>query len=130
MRSSSPSELHRFFPFLPKVAHYHFNSPIIFEEGHGFSFGQVGLTFLSILVGIVLVGAFACPLQERYYQRKVAEGGGSTVPETRLPLMMICSLLLPISLFIFAWTSNPNTHWAGPLVSGIPFGFALVGIYM
>ncbi|ORY89010.1 major facilitator superfamily domain-containing protein [Leucosporidium creatinivorum] len=73
---------------------FFFAYPIVFEEGHGFSYGQVGLTFLSILVGIVLVGAFACPLQERYYQRKIVEGGGSTVPETRLPLMMICSLLL------------------------------------
>lgn len=92
-RSSSPSEPHaplRVWNILIHLVH----SPIIFEEGHGFTAGQVGLTFLSILVGIVLVGAFACPLQERYYQRKIREGGGSTVPESRLPLMMICSLLL------------------------------------
>lgn len=97
--------------------------------GHGFDAGQVGLCFLSILVGIAITSVTAVPLQERYYLRQVAKHNGHPPPEARLPLMMGCSVVLPVSLFIFASTSIPSVHWAGPLVSGIPFGFALVGIY-
>lgn len=97
---------------------------------HGFNTGEVGLCFMSILVGIALVAVTGVPLQERYYQRQVAKHNGHPPPEARLPLMMGCSILLPISLFIFAATSIESVHWAGALVSGIPFGFALVGIYI
>ncbi|GAA6013543.1 hypothetical protein JCM10207_004769, partial [Rhodosporidiobolus poonsookiae] len=89
-----------------------------------------GLCFLSILIGILLVATTACPLQERYYQRQVIKHNGDVPPEARLPLMMGCCVLLPISLFIFAATSIEKVHWAGALVSGIPFGFSLVGIYI
>ncbi|TNY23275.1 MFS general substrate transporter [Rhodotorula diobovata] len=107
---------------------FFFAYPIVFM-GHGFDAGQVGLCFLSILVGIAITSVTAVPLQERYYLRQVAKHNGHPPPEARLPLMMGCSVVLPVSLFIFASTSIPSVHWAGPLVSGIPFGFALVGIY-
>mgnify|MGYP002717843692 FL=1 len=85
---------------------------------------------MSIFIGIVMVVVFACPVQERYYRRRVAEcGGGTPPPEARLPLMMFGSIVLPIALFIFASTSPQSVHWAGALVSGIPFGFAL-GAYL
>lgn len=145
--------------FLTHLASQHavygffFAYPIVFAAGHGFSYGQTGLTFVrplsipltprsflaptlpdsplishtqfGILIGIGLVAITACPLQENYYQRKVIEGNGSTPPETRLPLMMGCALILPCSLFIFAWTSPPEVSWVGPCVSGIPFGRVL-----
>ncbi|KAM0749043.1 MFS general substrate transporter [Meredithblackwellia eburnea MCA 4105] len=109
---------------------FFFSYPIVFQIGHNFSWGQTGLCFFGILIGIALVAVTACPLQEQYYQRKVAEGNGQTIPESRLPLMMGCAVLLPISLFIFAWTSIPSVSWVGPAVAGVPFGYALIGIYI
>ncbi|ORY76533.1 major facilitator superfamily domain-containing protein [Leucosporidium creatinivorum] len=109
---------------------FFFAVPIIFAEGHGFSYGQTGLVFFGILIGIAIIAITGCPAQENYYQRRVIADGGSTVPETRLPMMMGCAITLPISLFIFAWTSNPSTSWVGPAAAGIPFGFSLVGIYI
>ncbi|KAI5480505.1 MFS polyamine transporter [Pseudohyphozyma bogoriensis] len=110
---------------------FFFSIPIVFSEGHGFTPGQTGLVFFGILIGIALVAIVACPLQEKFYLRKIEESGnGTTVPESRLPLMMGCCVVLPCSLFIFAWTSMPYVSWVGPAVAGIPFGFALVGIYI
>lgn len=128
---------------------FFFAYPIVFVRGHGFNDGQVGLCFVrfvdhsprvqrgspcdlqfGIFIGIVICGAIACPFQERYYLRKVKEGNGTTVPESRLPLMMVGSIVLPISLFIFAWTSMPHVSWVGPAVAGVPFGFALIAIYI
>ncbi len=103
----------------------------MFAKGHGFNDGQVGLTFFGILIGIVSVALVACPLQERYYARKCAESPtGETVPESRLPLMMVNAVVLPVSLAIFAATSDPSTNYWGVIISGIPFGFGLVGIYI
>ncbi|GAA5959722.1 hypothetical protein JCM21900_001405 [Sporobolomyces salmonicolor] len=109
---------------------FFFLYPLVLSP-HGFTNGEVGLAFLSILIGIFIVVTVACPIQERYYQRRVAESpDGNVPPEARLPLMMGCCIVLPISLFIFGATSSPHTQWAGAVVSGIPFGFALVGIYI
>lgn len=84
-----------------------------------------------MLLGILLVTCIGCPLQERYYARKCAESPtGETVPESRLPLMMINAIVLPIGLGIFAATSDPSINPWGAIISGIPFGFALVGIYV
>ena len=38
--------------------------------------------------------------------------------------------VLPISLFIFAWTSYEDISWVGPMMSGIPFGWSMVSIYV
>jgi len=101
---------------------FFFSYDIVFTAGHGFTQGETGLCFvrpqfihlyitsyaddsvilqLGILIGIFLVVTIACPLQERYYQGRVLALGGAAPPETRLPLMMGCSIVLPISLFIF-----------------------------
>ncbi|GAA6029059.1 hypothetical protein JCM8097_001573 [Rhodosporidiobolus ruineniae] len=107
-----------------------FAYPIVFLA-HSFNAGEIGLTFLSVAIGIVIVSSVGIPLQEKYYMGQVAKlNGGIPPPEARLPLMMVCSILLPISEFIFAATSMPKVHWAGALVSGIPFGVSLVGIYV
>ncbi|GAA6049248.1 hypothetical protein JCM3770_005904 [Rhodotorula araucariae] len=108
---------------------FFFAYPIVFIP-HGFNTGEVGLTFMSIMIGIALVAVTGVPLQERYYERQVVKHNGHPPPEARLPLMMVCSLVLPISLFIFASTSIKSVHWAGALISGIPFGYSLVGIYI
>lgn len=44
--------------------------------------------------------------------------------------MMTGCLLLPVSLFIFAWTSYENVSWVGPMMSGVLFGSAMVLIYI
>ncbi|GAA5856681.1 hypothetical protein JCM8547_005927 [Rhodosporidiobolus lusitaniae] len=108
---------------------FFFAYPIVFSP-HGWNAGEIGLAFLSILLGIFLVAVTACPLQERYYQRQVLKHKGNPPPEARLPLMMVCCVVLPVSLFIFAGTSVEGVHPAGLLVSGVMFGYSLVGIYI
>ena len=50
-------------------------------------------------------------------------------PEVRLPPMMLGGILVPISLFIFAWTATPNVHWAVPVVFSSFFGAGYVMIF-
>ena len=110
---------------------FFFAYPIIFDKGHGFNAGQTGLTFFGILLGIVFCGLVACPIQENYYRRQAAlSPTGNTTPEKRLPMLLVGSVILPAALGIFAGTSDPKTNYWGVIISGIPFGFSLVAIYI
>ena len=49
-------------------------------KGHGFDVRGVGLSFLGIAAGIS-IGPITNIWQERYFQRKIREAGGKTIPE-------------------------------------------------
>ncbi|KAF8709206.1 Major Facilitator Superfamily, partial [Rhizoctonia solani] len=93
----------------------------------GLNAGEIGLTFIGVMIGI-FCAMLLLPLQEKAY-RKVCEKRG-VVPEARLPLMMFGSILLPFGLFIFAWTSMSHVHWIGTAIAGAPFGAAMVAVYI
>ncbi|KAG9219864.1 hypothetical protein CCMSSC00406_0009611 [Pleurotus cornucopiae] len=104
-----------------------FAFPIAFAEIRGFSAGLTGITFVSIMIGI---GIALCllPLQEKMYRNATVNG---THPEARLYLMMVGSILLPIALFIFAFTgAYAHVNFMGPCISGGIFGLAMILIYV
>ncbi|KAI0805230.1 major facilitator superfamily transporter [Xylaria sp. FL0064] len=103
--------------------------PIIFDEMRNWSEGISGLAFLGIAVGTVIsVAAFGFD-QVRY--RKICEAnGGAPVPEARLPLALVGSVLLPIGLFTFAWTNGTNIHWIVPIIASGVFGAGLVSVFL
>lgn len=83
--------------------------------------GVVQLTFLAFIVGEA-IGLCLFPFtQERYYQRKVKRAGAS-VPEARMASGTIGCCLLPIGLFLFAWTCYPSIYWLVPLIGAVIFG--------
>ncbi|KAI0807268.1 MFS general substrate transporter [Fomes fomentarius] len=97
--------------------------PIVFQQHRHFSEGEGGLAFLGIGVGNLL-GLSLAPVQNRLYWRAMDRNNGMTVPEARLYLPMVGGIFLPISLFWFAWTSDPPIHWIVPVLAGVPFGFS------
>jgi len=104
-----------------------FAFPIAFEEIRGWNSGMTGVAFVSIIIG--MLGAMAVmPLQEKIYARHCAKHG--VKPEARLYPMMVGCILLPIALFIFAFTSYPGIIWVGPAASGVVFGAAMIVIYI
>ncbi|KAG2177040.1 hypothetical protein INT43_007696 [Umbelopsis isabellina] len=103
---------------------FFFAYPVVFGELYGFNDGQIGLTFIGILVGTGFA-LIVTPILEKRYNSL----GRPPTPEDRLVGMMFAAPFVPISLFIFAWTSYPWVHWIGPTMSGVPFGFGMVLIY-
>ncbi|KAG8731223.1 hypothetical protein FRC11_004697 [Ceratobasidium sp. 423] len=93
----------------------------------GLNAGEIGLTFIGVMIGI-FIAMLLLPLQEKAYRKICGERG--VVPEARLPLMMFGSILLPFGLFIFAWTSMRHVHWIGTAIAGVPFGAAMVTVYI
>lgn len=102
--------------------------PIIYQKGKGYSAGTTGLMFIPIAVGVVL-SACCAPLVNKHYLKLVAKHDGKPPAETRLIPMMLSCWFIPIGLFIFAWTSYPDLHWAGPALGGFPVGFGFIFLY-
>lgn len=108
----------------------------IWGEGNGGygwkSAGLVQLTFLSLIIGSVIGLALYPWTQERFYQRRIAAVGES-VPEARMMMGCFGCCLLPVGLFLTAFTSYPGSiPWIvpllGPAIFGLGFFFVLFGI--
>jgi DHA1 family multidrug resistance protein-like MFS transporter len=89
--------------------------PLVFPPFYGFNLGQTGLAFLSCLIGVTLalMGYFA---YLRWYMVPDNLRNGFREQEHRLVPAILGSVLLPIGLFMFAWTANPIIHWVVPLI--------------
>lgn len=55
---------------------------------------------------------------------------GDSFPEGRLPPAMLAAILVPASMYWFAWTGFTNVHWAVPVASGVPFGWCMVMLFV
>jgi MFS family permease len=104
--------------------------PISFNEVRGWkSLGVAALPFIGILVGVVLGVCLIIYTTKTRFARKLAKHG-KVVPEERLVPMMIASVLLPIGLFWFGWTSDPNISWVPQVIAGVPIGLGILVIFM
>lgn len=103
--------------------------PIVFQQGRGWSPGVGGLAFLGLLVGM-LIAVTGNILDNKRYMKIVAKHNGMPPPEARLPPAIIGSVLLPIGLFWFAWTSDPSIHWIVPIIGSSFFGAGIVLVFL
>ncbi|KAL3472511.1 major facilitator superfamily domain-containing protein [Aspergillus californicus] len=102
--------------------------PIVYQGGKGWSAGSTGLMFIPLALG-VLMSAACAPFVNKHYLSLYKKHGGKPPAEARLYPMMISCWLIPIGLFIFAWTSYPQLHWIGPAIGGWPVGFGFIFLY-
>lgn len=105
-----------------------FRYPVVYQSGKGWSAGSTGLMFIPLAIG-VLMSAACSPFVNKHYLSLYAKYGGKPPAEARLIPMMFSCWLIPIGLFIFAWTSYPTIHWIGPAIGGWPVGFGFIFLY-
>jgi MFS family permease len=101
--------------------------PFVFEGVYHFNTGESGLSFLGIGIGVIISTGIFILMDRLIYRKKTMErrkSGDMTQlpPEERLYPAMLGSMLLPISLFWFAWTARSDIHWISPIIATIPFG--------
>ena len=102
--------------------------PIVFQEGKGYTAGTTGLMFIPLAVGVAL-SAVCSPAVNNHYLKMVRKHNGKPPAEVRLIPMMLSCWLIPIGLFIFAWTSYKRLTWVGPCLAGFPVGFGFLFLY-
>ena len=104
--------------------------PISFGEVRGWThLGVAALPFIGIMIGVFLGVALIVYTTKTRFARKLAKHG-RVVPEERLVPMMIASVLLPIGLFWFGWTSKPSISWVPQVIAGVPMGMGILVIFM
>lgn len=106
--------------------------PIVFQYTRGWSQGSAGLAFIGVVIGICTATLAAGVDNKRYVRhcKAVAAKGGNVEPEARLTSAMVGSIILPIGLFLFAWTTYPSVHWIAPIIGAILFSCGLVLVFI
>ncbi|THW33676.1 MFS general substrate transporter [Aureobasidium pullulans] len=100
--------------------------PLVYMERYGFNAGETGLIFLSIAVGVVIaIAAYYAYLY--YVVEPEIRQNGLGAPERRLIPALFSSFLVPIGLFIFAWTGDGHIHW---IVSCVGIVLNMIGVFI
>ncbi|KAA8650924.1 uncharacterized protein ATNIH1004_003614 [Aspergillus tanneri] len=82
------------------------------------------------LVALCVVPETYSPLLRTLHRPALAEIGKKVVPKDRLVDMMITSILLPVCLFWFGWTSSRHIVWVPQVLAGAPMGMGILIIFM
>jgi len=104
--------------------------PLVFQGVHHMKPGVSGLPFFGMVVGIFLVAGYII-FDSISYNKKLEANGGITVPEWRLPPVMIGGVLFALGLFWFGWSGyKESVPWIVPTLSGLFTGFGLLAIFI
>ena len=104
------------------------NFEAIYGGQYGFSTTQVGLVYLGPGLGFFICVWFIVPKIDTVYNHLSEKNNDEPKPEYRLPLANIGAVLIPISLFWFAWTVQYKVHWAVTVLSTVFFGLGQITI--
>jgi MFS family permease len=87
--------------------------PDMYQSVYGFNQQQQGATFASVIIGAMLSAVLSITYEKYHTRTDIAD----STPEHRLYFPGICSILLPIGLFCFGWTSREDIHWIVPTLA-------------
>lgn len=106
--------------------------PIVFQAARGWSQGIAVLPFVGVAIGVCLATLATGVDNKRYVRLCVAAkaDGCAVEPEARLATAMAGSIILPIGLFLFAWTTYPSVHWILPIIGAVLFSCGLVMVFI
>lgn len=96
---------------------------------YGFTTLQVGLVYLGPGIGFLSAVWFLVPRIGTLYNSLTKKHNGIAKPEYRLPLANLGSVLIPASLFVFAWTTEYHVHFMVSIVATFFYGIGQVVIF-
>jgi DHA1 family multidrug resistance protein-like MFS transporter len=100
--------------------------PLVYIDLYHFNIGEMGLTFLSITVGVVVsIIVYYAYIYYKLEPEIMKYGLGA--PERRLVPAIVSSFFLPAGLFLFGWTGNGHIHW---IVSVIGIFLFTIGVFI
>ncbi|KAF8993764.1 MFS general substrate transporter [Cyathus striatus] len=97
----------------------------IFHDLHNFTIAQIGCAFITMSIG-ALIGFASNFYQEHLYRKNFPTRG----PEARLYSACFVAILLPISMFIYAWCSFSHVHWISLCIAITIFVACVFHIYL
>lgn len=107
-----------------------FAFPYSFQYSRAWPTGVSSLPFIAIFVGVLFACTYMAWETKAIFQPKLHRANGKSIPEERLPPMMIGSIILVVGLFWFAWTSFPSINPWPQIISGAFIGGGIIMIFM
>lgn len=101
------------------------------KKPYSFNSEQVGLLYLGPGIGFLTAVLFLVPRIDTIYNRLTERNHGKALPEYRLPLANVGSVLIPASLFAFAWLveARENVHWFWTILPTFFYGVGQVIVF-
>ncbi|EXJ92487.1 hypothetical protein A1O3_01039 [Capronia epimyces CBS 606.96] len=90
---------------------------------------QIGLLYLGPGLGFLTAVRFLVPRIDTVFNKLTAKNEGQSLPEFRLPLANVGSILIPASLFWFAWTVQYRVHWVVSIAATYFYGVGQVVVF-
>ncbi|KAL1406721.1 hypothetical protein Q8F55_006125 [Vanrija albida] len=104
--------------------------PIVFQGERHWSPGISSLAFLGTSIGCNIALLYMVFWGNPAYAKSLKQKG-YLPPEARLPSAVIGALIIPIGLFVFAWTASPaRIPWIISILATIPFGAGMVLVFL
>lgn len=104
--------------------------PLVFKGARGWTSGESALAFIPMSIGCNLALLYMVFWGNPKYAKGLQELGYQP-PEARLPSGFTGSVMLPVGLFIFAWTCVPvHIHWIVCMIGLLCFGSGMVLIFL
>ncbi|CAK1362718.1 uncharacterized protein RHO25_007029 [Cercospora beticola] len=100
--------------------------PRVYLFRYYFTFGELGLAFLSIFVACLLGGSLYFCYIKWIHKRELRQEGVKPHEECLRPALVAC-VLPPIGLFLFGWTAHRSIHW---IVSLLGVTIYATGVYI
>ncbi|KAF7116143.1 hypothetical protein CNMCM5793_004163 [Aspergillus hiratsukae] len=109
---------------------YFASSSYVLSIYYGFDWQQIGLSFISVIVGYLLAAFMFGVFDKTLYAKAREAGGGTAAPEHRLYSAMAGSVLLCVGLFWYSWEAHEGGRWAALVCSGVPFGLGAFSLFL
>jgi MFS family permease len=94
--------------------------PLAFQDNRGWSEGNAGLPYISLIIGCI-IGFGTGFWQDSMYNKAQVKNNGVAIPEARLYGAMIFGPLFPIGILIFSFTQYAFVCVFHLIVSFLPF---------
>jgi len=104
--------------------------PTVFRETYGFNSSQIGLVYLALGLGNVLGWLVSTLFSDKVVIRLAQANNGVFEPEMRLTISLYAGVFLPITLFWYGWSSYYGVHVASTIISLVPWGFGIMGLFL
>ncbi|CAN3370547.1 multidrug resistance protein 1 [Diutina catenulata] len=94
--------------------------PMVFAGVYKFSLVPMGVSFVAVIIGIIIAAVFYLFIIYRIFTKPLL-AGNFVAPEVFMPMAILGSILMPVGVFIFGWTSAADIPWIAPMIGAAVF---------
>lgn len=104
--------------------------PDVYRNTYDWSTEMSGLIYISFGIGNIIGWGVITALSDKKVVQLTKANGNKFIPEMRLTMCPWFACIAPITFFWYGWSAHYKTHWIVPALGLIPFGAAMIGLFL